>query len=119
MGWPQRPGTPRVYMRIAATCTDCGFENPRAWVTCARCGALLGPRLRRGTGSGVTPDSQTTATALRPDAPQQAAEPAPAPDHDADGDADEKTRVYAAPAAQPAAIISAGSPAPAGPPHAG
>ncbi len=39
-------------MRTAVTCGDCGFQNPRGWVSCARCNALLGPRLRRAGESG-------------------------------------------------------------------
>jgi tetratricopeptide (TPR) repeat protein len=115
-------------MRIAVTCTDCGFENPRAWVTCARCGALLGPRLRRATGSGVVPDSQTTATTLR--AAEAAAAPAsasptePAASAEGDGDADgddndEKTRVYAVPASPaPPAFAEVSTAAPASEPPA-
>ncbi len=98
-------------MRLAATCTDCGFENPRAWVTCARCGALLGPRLRRATtGSGVHPDTQTTATTLRAELSTQRAPAEPV----VEGDADEETRVYPLPAPPTPLILAEASPAGAG-----
>ena len=31
---------------IVAKCRECGFESPRSWVNCARCGQLLGPQNR-------------------------------------------------------------------------
>ena len=30
---------------LVAKCAECGFDNPRRWVVCARCGHLLGPSL--------------------------------------------------------------------------
>lgn len=84
-------------MRIAATCTDCGFENPRSWVTCARCGCLLGPRLRRTTGTNAGQDSQTTATALRAGEQPQAEVARGESDAGKELDADGETGVYGAP----------------------
>jgi tetratricopeptide (TPR) repeat protein len=78
-------------LRTAVKCTECAFENPRGWVTCARCGALLGPRLRRLGESGTYGGPITTTTQHRvPDEPEPDAEP------------EERTRVYAgAPTPQP------------------
>ncbi len=54
---------------LVAKCSACGFENPRGWVSCARCGQLLGPAPdRHTTGSGET---DTTRNAPFPsDGPQ-------------------------------------------------
>jgi tetratricopeptide (TPR) repeat protein len=33
-------------------CLECGFDNPRRWISCARCGQLIGPRfLARAPGT--------------------------------------------------------------------
>jgi predicted ATPase len=34
---------PRFVMQIAAECPKCGFDNPRGWTVCARCGSALSP----------------------------------------------------------------------------
>jgi hypothetical protein len=47
--------------RLAARCAECAFENPRGWVSCARCGALLGPRVRRDADAD-TGDTNTAPT---------------------------------------------------------
>ncbi len=41
-------------------CFECGFENPRRWIGCARCGQLLGPRFHVMDGRTRTLDTQTT-----------------------------------------------------------
>jgi hypothetical protein len=75
----------RQAVRLIAKCDDCSFENPRGWVTCARCGALLGPQLRR-TGR-LESDSEIGATTARyPASTPLATEP----------EGEEKTQVYRA-----------------------
>ncbi|HEX7480447.1 MAG TPA: tetratricopeptide repeat protein [Polyangiales bacterium] len=40
-----------IVAALVAKCSACVFENPRGWVSCARCGQLLGPAPdRSGTG---------------------------------------------------------------------
>jgi tetratricopeptide (TPR) repeat protein len=87
-------------MRLCSTCADCGFENPRGFVGCARCGALLGPRFRRADvdDSGVGHDTNVATL------PRQ-------------GFDDEKTTVYEAPAS-PDASAHAGAPPGAARPRA-
>jgi Cdc6-like AAA superfamily ATPase len=50
---------------LVAKCGECGFENPRGWVSCARCGYLLGPALGGRTNTG-TGDTETTRKAPFP-----------------------------------------------------
>ncbi len=50
---------------LVAKCSECGFENPRGWVSCARCGYLLGPAHGRRTATG-TDDTDTTRKAPFP-----------------------------------------------------
>src|SRR5262245_28338255 len=76
-------------MRLSATCLDCGFENPRTWVSCARCGGLLGPRLRLSSDSGSGSQSGTGTTRRVPPP-----EPPP-PLAETDPDADAPTGLYA------------------------
>lgn len=59
---------------LVAKCSECGFENPRGWVSCARCGHLLGPALggRTNTGTGET---ETTRKAPFPSDVPSAAPP--------------------------------------------
>ena len=78
-------------MRLCSTCADCGFENPRGFVGCARCGALLGPRFRRAEDdTGIGLDTNVT---THPRVPLD----------------DEKTTVYSA-------VAAAAAPAPAAQP---
>ncbi len=42
---------------LLVRCKGCTFQNPRGWVTCARCGQLLGPRT---VGTSVTALSALT-----------------------------------------------------------
>ena len=82
--------------RLAARCADCAFENPRGWVSCARCGALLGPRLRRDDDS----ESGTTQTVPAGQFVQTDADAVVS-----DGaDSDERTHVIKAPSADGTAI---------------
>ncbi len=43
---------------LVLKCEECGFENPRGWVSCARCDQLLGPSFadsrKTSTGSSIT-----------------------------------------------------------------
>lgn len=42
-------------MQLALVCPDCGFDNPRGWSACARCGAALGrSRAASDTGDAAT-----------------------------------------------------------------
>lgn len=50
---------------LNATCGECGFENPRGWVACARCGHLLGPAIRNAS-RGAASDTRTTRRAPLP-----------------------------------------------------
>jgi tetratricopeptide (TPR) repeat protein len=82
-------------VRLIAKCSDCEFENPRGWVTCARCGSLLGPRVRRLEETGLTTTTRThLAAQLQSAAAIQHA------------DAEESTRVYVSAGAAPAAGIA-------------
>lgn len=48
-------------------CSECGFDNPRRWVACARCGRLLGPRLSaRDRYTDAAWDAHTTRRAAAP-----------------------------------------------------
>ena len=73
-------------MRLVAKCSDCAFDNPRGWVTCARCGSLLGPRVRRGEDSGLTTTIAQRLSALA---------------HAVVADPEEPTRVYRASGERP------------------
>jgi len=50
-----------------STCLECGFENPRRWIGCARCGQLLGPRF---LGRDLLTDMLDTRTTRRGPWPQ-------------------------------------------------
>jgi tetratricopeptide (TPR) repeat protein len=62
---------------LVAKCGECGFENPRGWVSCARCGQLLGPALGTRTATG-TGDTDTT---RKSPFPSDVPPPGPEDDH--------------------------------------
>ena len=77
-------------MRLVAKCRECAFPNPRGWVTCARCGTLLGPQGRyadRGTDATTTTQLRVAdvaeAAAARKDAKTRLFRPSPASTRDA------------------------------------
>jgi tetratricopeptide (TPR) repeat protein len=75
-------------VRIVAKCQECGFDNPRGWVSCARCGELLGPRLRRSDSQA--PPEETTTTSVRADGLDR-----PREERSGDGpEADAKTALF-------------------------
>jgi tetratricopeptide (TPR) repeat protein len=45
---------------LVVRCNECGFENPRRWVSCARCGLLLGPGIGLGTLTSSAPTTDVT-----------------------------------------------------------
>lgn len=45
---------------VVTTCSECGFESPRRWIGCARCGQLLGPRFVARDGRTDALDTSTT-----------------------------------------------------------
>ncbi len=47
---------------LVARCTECGFENPRTWTACARCGHLLGPRTPSSAGGLFSPETSPSDT---------------------------------------------------------
>lgn len=53
---------------LVAKCEECGFENPRRWVCCARCNQLLGP----STGAGIGTSQPPTAVTEKDGSPEQA-----------------------------------------------
>lgn len=66
---------------LVSKCTECGFENPRRWVSCARCGHLLGPSLGH------------TATRHMSTITRNPADPKPAPADAAPHELDDKTQL--------------------------
>src|SRR5688572_4059442 len=65
----------------AGTCPSCGFENPKAWRTCARCGHALVKKTRAGqTQTGSSPPSgENTAVDPTPVGPPPVITPAALP----------------------------------------
>ncbi|MEY4581868.1 MAG: hypothetical protein RL701_6571, partial [Pseudomonadota bacterium] len=47
---------------LVAKCAECGFDNPRRWIACARCGHLLGPN----AGASSLEDRLNTVTRPTP-----------------------------------------------------
>jgi tetratricopeptide (TPR) repeat protein len=45
---------------LVVRCSECGFENPRRWVSCSRCGQLLGPGI--GANETLTNNAATAVT---------------------------------------------------------
>src|SRR6201999_2485972 len=45
---------------LVVRCAESGFENPRRWVACARCGHLLGPGHGIATRPGVVGQAEIT-----------------------------------------------------------
>lgn len=73
-------------------CSECGFENPRRWVSCARCGHLLGP----GLGQTVTRRLSTITRniSLSNDELVEVDGEASTNEENSDGDGDDKTRLF-------------------------
>jgi tetratricopeptide (TPR) repeat protein len=53
-----------------STCLECGFENPRRWIGCARCGRLLGPRFFASDALSGTLETRTTRRGPWPSFPE-------------------------------------------------
>jgi tetratricopeptide (TPR) repeat protein len=51
---------------LIAKCPECGFDNPRRWVCCARCNQLLGPNSNTGITSRQIVTSVTETFGTRP-----------------------------------------------------